>query len=106
MKRLLYRHCLACCEDISYGVEPEPGETEAQANLREFGVASEDDALANATFKYASIDDGSDAFLEGRFVRLIFDVPWEGEHGCQFVLRDGKLPEHVGASGDPVEAFV
>ncbi|RKH70966.1 DUF6985 domain-containing protein [Corallococcus aberystwythensis] len=105
MQRLLHRHCASCCEDISYGFDPLPGETEVQANRREFGVATDADALAQANLKWVRIEDNADSGLKGRYVLLQFDTPWESEHGCQLVLKDGKLLDHMGESGDSLYMF-
>ena len=45
MQQLLYTHCKMCCENVSYGFDVLDGETETEANLREFGVTNETTAF-------------------------------------------------------------
>jgi len=94
MAKLLYKHCLDCCEQISYGVEVKEGETETEANLREFGVSTEQDAFVKARIDHAVIEE--DVVRKNRFVRLIFYPEWESEHGCELILKNGKLLDFVG----------
>lgn len=94
MQSLLYRHCLECCKDISYGIDVPDGETEQEANLREFGVSNETDALEKANPTHAIVEE--DNFFGNRYVRIIFEPEWESEHGCELILRNGKLLDHIG----------
>ena len=103
MTRLLYQHCLQCCEQISYGVEIQAGETETEANLREFGIKNEIDAFEKTRLDHAVIEE--DALRKNRFVRLIFYPAWESEHGCELILKNGKLLDFVGEGQSYLGAF-
>lgn len=103
MQSLLHRHCLQCCEDISYGVDILDGESETEANLREFEVSSPEDAFAQANLRYVSI--WEDALRINRFVRITFYPPWEDEHGCELILKNGQLLDYTGESGTYLGQF-
>lgn len=105
MADLLYRHCLACCESISYGVDVLEGETETEANLRAFGVQSKEDAfdVARANLRYVSVEE--DATLKNRFVSIQFYPAWEDEHGCALLLKNGELLDFTGESGVYLRQF-
>ncbi|MES2456341.1 MAG: hypothetical protein V4594_12405 [Bacteroidota bacterium] len=93
MKSLLYRHCLACSEQISYGFELLDGETEQQANLREFGVSDEESVFEKANLDHVAIQE--DEFFAHRFVRIIFYPEWDS-HGCELILKNGNLLDYYG----------
>ena len=103
MCKLLYRHCLECCEQISYGVEVRAGETETEANLREFGISNEADALDKTPLHHAVV--AEDSLRKNRFVRLIFYPVWESEHGCELILKNGKLLDFTGEGQSYLGAF-
>lgn len=94
MQKLLYQHCLSCCENISYGFSPKDGETEMQANLREFGVKDAPSAFAKAQLDHVIIEE--DPMRTNRFVKLVFYPEWEQEHGCELILKNGVLLDHYG----------
>jgi len=94
MESLLYRHCLECCEQISYGYDIPNGETEKEANLREFGVIDEASALEKANPTHVVIQE--DEFSNHRFVRILFYPEWETEHGCELILKNGNLLNYYG----------
>ena len=91
IKALLHRHCLDCCGSISYGVELRPGETERDANLREFEIANVDDAFRKAQLSSVLIEDDTEDGLQRRYVSLRFNPPWQHGHGCRLLLQDGVL---------------
>lgn len=103
MGNLLYKHCLDCCEQISYGIEIQEGETETQANLRAFGVAEEKDAFEKAQIHHVVIEE--DPLRKNRFIRLIFYPEWESEHGCELILKNGKLLDFTGEGQTYLAAF-
>ena len=104
MESLLYKHCVACCEAASYGFEVLPGETETEANMREFGVSDKASAFNNVSLDHVRINE---ADLEShRFVRLVFYPEWEQEHGCELILRDGELLDVVGENDTYLGQFV
>ena len=103
MKSLLYKHCLQCCESTSYGVKVRAKETEAAANLREFGVTNEASAFEKAALDYVTIEE--DASLKNRFVRIVFSPEWEAEHGCELILKNGELLDYFGESGTYLRQF-
>ncbi|MEM6764053.1 MAG: hypothetical protein AAF655_03980 [Bacteroidota bacterium] len=94
IKQLLYKHCVACCENISYGFDPLEGESEMQANLREFGINNEEDAFEKISLNHVVIEENK--LRNNRFVRLVFYPEWENEHGCELILRNGELLDHYG----------
>lgn len=105
MERLLYQHCIDCCEETSYGVDVdiEGGESETEANLRVFGIGSQADAFATARLSHITIMD--DPLRQNRFVRIIFYPPWEIEHGCELLLKNGELLNYYGESGTYLGQF-
>lgn len=98
MMRLFHDHCLECCAATSYGVEVQPGETEAEANLREFGIASAADAFRRADLRFVRVVEQPEGYLRHRYVTLVFYPVWEPEHGCELVLQDGRLLDFCGES--------
>lgn len=96
MSDLLYKHCLECCEEASYGFEVREGENETQANLREFGVSDKNDAFNKANLESISITDDEIAKRTNRYVKIGFYPEWEEEHGCVLVLKNGILLDYCG----------
>lgn len=103
MESLLYRHCLECCEAASYGFEPLAGETETEANLREFGVKDGQTAFAKAPIDHIELDEST--LERNRYVKIIFYPPWEEEHGCELILKNGKLLDFFGETGTYLGQF-
>lgn len=103
--KLLYDHCLRCCEEASYGFEVRGGETETQANLREFGVSSPEDAFREAGLPNISIEDDTKEKRKHRYVTICFYPIWEPEHGCELVLQNGKLLDYAGEHGTYLRQF-
>ncbi|MDO7877528.1 hypothetical protein Q5H93_22505 [Hymenobacter sp. ASUV-10] len=104
MQRLLYQHCLQCCESTSYGgVKVRAGETEAAANLRTFGVKDEASAFAKAALSHVTIEENES--LKNRFVRILFYPEWETEHGCELILKNGELLDYFGEDGTYLGQF-
>ncbi|CAH8282722.1 hypothetical protein EV196_101577 [Mariniflexile fucanivorans] len=103
MKILLYKHCIECCENTSYGFEVLDGETESQANLREFGITDEESAFEKSNIDHVVIDETDQ--VNNRFVKLVFYPEWEDEHGCELILRNGILLDHYGESGGYIRHF-
>ncbi|MBF9220450.1 DUF6985 domain-containing protein [Hymenobacter ruricola] len=103
MQTLLYKHCLECCESISYGFKVRAGETEADANLRKFGVKDAASAFKKATLDHVAVQE--DEYLENRFVRIVFFPAWETEHGCELILKNGELLDYFGESGTYLAQF-
>lgn len=96
MKKLIYKHCLDCCEATSYGFEVMPGESEKEANLREFEVKNETEAFLQANLYRAYIEDDELEKRNNRYVRLSFYPEWENEHGLELILKNGELLDHCG----------
>jgi hypothetical protein len=105
MKALLYRHCKECCENISYGFESNQGETEVEANLRQFGIGSAEDAFLQANLDHIVVDGDDEVMRKNNYVKIVFYPPWEAEHGCELILQNGKLLDYVGESGTYVAQF-
>lgn len=96
MSELLYKHCINCCEEASYGFEVKEGETEAETNLREFRVANKNDAFNNANLHSISVHDDEMEGRTNRYVQICFYPEWEEEHGCTLVLKNGVLLDYSG----------
>lgn len=105
MKKLIYAHCLECCEATSYGFELKAGETETEANLREFGVGDEQDAFQKANLHRVYIEDDEAKKRKNRYVRLSFYPPWEEEHGLELILKNGELLDYGGEGGTWLTQF-
>ncbi len=97
MSQLLYKHCVECCENTSYGFDTLPGETETQTNLREFGIHNGHDAFAKANLHHVVINEYD--LSPNRMVQLVFYPDWEQEHGCVLLLKNGKLLNTYGDHG-------
>lgn len=96
MEKLLYKHCIACCESTSYGFEIKAGETETEANLREFGVNDGATAFEKANLDHVIIEE--DDLRKNRFAKIVFYPEWEQEHGCELILKNGELLDFYGES--------
>lgn len=103
LKKLLYKHCLACCEHTSYGFDILDGETETQANLREFGVSNEEAAFEKSYINHIVIDESEQN--DNRYVRMVFYPVWEEEHGCELIIKNGVLLNYFGESGTYIGQF-
>ena len=103
MKDLLYQHCKECCEAISYGFEVLEGETETTANLRNFGINTAESAFEKSNLDHVVIEE--DKLRKNRFVKIVFYPEWETEHGCELILKNGKLLNYYGESGTYLGQF-
>ena len=100
---MLWEQAERCIEATDYGFPERAGETHEETCRREFGVHSAADAFAAAGLPTAQVSGEHDA-LRGRFAVLQFYPPWEDEHGCAIVLRDGQ-PVGWGEAGVYVAEF-
>jgi hypothetical protein len=66
------------------------GETETEANFREFGIHNKEDAYDQSHFYHVVIS-GEDDVLKNRYGLILFYPVWEDEHGCGIVMKNGKL---------------
>jgi len=89
LKNLLWADCKDAFEATSYGVDVLPGETETEANHRDFGIRTPDDAYAQSRLVRVRIK--HDPELRHRYAALDFESPWDMEHGCSVVMKNGKL---------------
>jgi len=105
MKNLLYKHCLECCENISYGFKVKKGETESEANQREFGVYNDDDCFIKANLEEVYIEDDLLDYRNNRYVKLCFYPPWEYDHGIDLILKNGKLLDYSGENDTDLGQF-
>lgn len=96
MQQLLYAHCKMCCENVSYGFDVLDGETETEANLREFGVTNETTAFEKSCLDHIVIEEND---LKNRYVTIVFYPEWEDEHGCELILKNGELLDFSGENG-------
>ena len=88
VKQLLWADCLDTFEKVSYGFEAAPGETELEANQREFGIYSAEDAYAQSNLTQLAIPE--EPALRHRYGAIEFEPEWAG-HGCSIVMKDGQL---------------
>lgn len=88
IKDFLFCFFNLCCEVTSYGFEIDiiEGEALADANKRYFGVKSREDVLIKSKLEQITIEE-----YEGRAATLHFYAPWEDEHGCEIVIRNGEV---------------
>nr|WP_158658121.1 hypothetical protein [Agarilytica rhodophyticola] len=63
---------------------------EEQANRKYFGVQSLDDAFASSTLDYIYIE-AENYFLPKIYLAIVFQIPWEDEHGISFHIENGKI---------------
>ncbi|MFK7742765.1 MAG: hypothetical protein AB8H80_20810 [Planctomycetota bacterium] len=80
---LLWEHCRMCFDVTGYGA----GE---QSNEDFFGIRGPDDAWREAGRATIYLSENMRGGAHDLF-QLDFYPPWEGEHGCSLVVRDGRL---------------
>jgi hypothetical protein len=89
IKGFLYENYISCCDSINYGFPRRAGESEAEANRREFGVGDREGAYRQSRLKYILIDEDEEE-LKGHYAQLMFDAEWHSSL-CAVVMRDGKI---------------
>jgi hypothetical protein len=90
VKEYLWEDCKDAFANVSYGVDAREGETETEANFREFGIHDKEDAYNQSDFDCVAID-GDDDIFQNRYGMIRFYPVWEQEHGCGIVMQNGKL---------------
>jgi hypothetical protein len=86
---LLWVDCQRAFDAISYGVDILPGESETEANHRDFNIHTRDDAYAKSHFRRISIP--GDPALKNDYAAIEFEPEWDPEHGCSVVMKNGQL---------------
>ena len=81
---LLWEHCQICFECTDYG-----GGDESNENL--FDIHNSKQAWEKAGPGLIRIDTEEDEKLQNRLLLLQFYPPWEDEHGCGLVLKNGDF---------------
>jgi hypothetical protein len=76
IKDLLYKRCLECCEQIYYGIVVRENETEAETNLREFGINNREDAYEKGNLHHAMYFEAYES-RKNRFITIMFYPAWE-----------------------------
>jgi hypothetical protein len=89
VKDYLWQDCQESFASISYGVDVLEGETEAQANHRDFGIHSREDAYAKSDFSRVSIREAPE--VKNNYAAIDFSPDWEREHGCSVIMKNGRL---------------
>jgi hypothetical protein len=89
IKQLLWDDCLRDFAKTDYGVDVEPGETDVQANQREFGIHHAEDAYAQCQVKQFSIPQPGPR-TSYRLGTIDFEAEW-AERDCRVLLQDGRL---------------
>lgn len=89
IKELLWQDCKECFDGISYGVSVKEGETETEANHREFGIYNQEDAYAKSYFDGVSIQEENE--FKNRYATIDSVPVWEQEHGCSIIMKNGQL---------------
>lgn len=84
-ERLVYEHAKLCFETTDYGLVPE-----GLSNADYFGVHGPTDAFAELGPGRVYLSDDASHGAADLF-GVSFDPPWEQEHGCTLVLRDGRF---------------
>lgn len=79
------------------------GETETQANLREFGISNEENAFEKSYIDHIVVDESEQS--NNRFVRIIFYPVWEEEHGCELIMKNGIVLDYFSESGTYIGQF-
>ena len=82
--RHAWAHCKICFEATDYGAP------EGESNGDYFEIRGPDDALANLGKGTIYIGDDEDD-CNGSLFGIGFYPPWEYEHGCVLVVRDGRF---------------
>ena len=85
VKDLLWDEANFAFQVADYGVEAEDCETPLAAHLREFGIASPDDAYRKSSLREIHVVDDFD----GRFAELKFDTGAENRIGI--IVRNGAI---------------
>jgi len=86
LAELLFADCKDKFESVSFGFDLLEGETDTEANHREFGVFTPADALAKSELKYVHVEGEK---FPNRYFSIVFEAPWgDLEH---IVVRNGRL---------------
>lgn len=86
LAELLFADCKDTFEKVSFGVDALEGETEAEANHRDFAILTPADALAKFELQYVHVDGEK---FPNRYFSIVFEAPWgDLEH---IIVRNGRL---------------
>lgn len=85
IKEMLWDEANFAFQVADYGVEPEGDETPLQAHLREFGVATPEDAYERSTVREVHI---FDEFI-GRFAEIKVDTA--AENRISIIVKNGRI---------------
>lgn len=88
VKQHLWEDCKQAFEEISYGVELLEGETETEANHRDFEIFNPEDAYRKSFFKRISIPE--EPKLTNHYAVIDFSPEWES-HGCSIIVKNGVI---------------
>lgn len=88
IESMLWDECRFSFQVADYGVEVRAGETSLQAHLREFGVASPEDAWRKAKLDGIHINDG----YASRFAQLKFDTA--AHNRISLIVKDGRVVDY------------
>ena len=104
LEAMLYAHAEQCFESTSYGhIDVPEAENVAEANRQAFGVRTSAEAFSAAGTPEVQVSGNHDSYAH-RYAVLVFYPPWEDEHGCGIVLRNG-LPVGWGSADVYVGGF-
>lgn len=88
IESMLWDECRFSFQVADYGVEVLAGETSLQAHLREFGIASPEDAWRKAKLDAIHINDG----YASRFAELQFDTA--AHNRISVIVKDGRIIDY------------
>ena len=90
IKAVVWDNCVLCCETTGYGVDVAEGESEAQANHREFGALDAEGAWARTRLEELQVFEDDQDEYAANYARIALDNEWES-HGVRVVVRDGVV---------------
>ncbi len=85
VKDLLWEECQFAFYVADYGVEPLEGESNKDANFREFGIRDAEDAFAKSNIEAINISDK----FKGRYAKIMMNTG--SENYISLIVKDGRI---------------
>ena len=85
VKELLWEECEFAFNVADYGVEPLEGESNVEANFRDFGISNADDAFAKSSIQAVHVFDK----FKGRYATINIDTC--SNNDISLILKNGRI---------------
>lgn len=89
LEKEVWDHYMICVDSTSYGMVDDTGfDDEKEANMAHFNIYNPADALKAIELRevMSNLD-----FTDYTYFNLIFDCPWENEHGIWIGVKNGQF---------------